>query len=98
MAIIVKDMDMPSECYNCDFAKNIRTNDYGSFCECSFDDENISINLQNTRKPSFCPLKPIEGLIGELEIYAGNQCDSWDNGVVKGAINVIKEYCGIGRK
>lgn len=80
MAVIVKDIETSDRCSECRFCKFVKRDVFQCLLNCYGN----------------CQLKPVEGLIDELEIYAGNQCDSWDNSVVNGTINIIKEYCGIG--
>ena len=58
--IAIKDMEMPSDCYDCPFAKNKRTNDYGSFCECGILEDYETINLYEHSKHPNCPLVEIE--------------------------------------
>lgn len=60
--IVIKNMKMPSSCYDCPFAKNERTNDYGSFCECGILEDYETINLLEHSKHPNCPLveqKPV---------------------------------------
>lgn len=54
--IVIKDMEMPSSCYDCPFAKNERTNDYGSYCECGILEDYETINLLEHSKHPNCPL------------------------------------------
>ncbi len=54
--IAIKDIEMPTSCYNCPFAENKRTDDYGSFCECGILDDCETINLLEHSKHSDCPL------------------------------------------
>ena len=58
--IAIKDMEMPSDCYDCPFAKNKRTNDYGSFCECGILEDYETTNLYEHSKHPNCPLVEIE--------------------------------------
>lgn len=58
--IAIKDMEMPSDCYNCPFTKNERTNDYGSFCKCEILEDGETINLLKHSKHYNCPLVEIE--------------------------------------
>lgn len=57
--MIMIDIDMPKDCWQCPFKRNYRTNDYGSHCECEWDDEYRTINLLEHSKPSWCPLKEV---------------------------------------
>lgn len=50
------DMKMPSRCYYCPFAKDKKTNDYGSFCECMALGNHETINLLEHSRHSNCPL------------------------------------------
>lgn len=54
--VAIKDMEMPSSCYDCRFAENKRTNDYGSFCECGILEDYETINLLEHSKHPNCPL------------------------------------------
>lgn len=58
--VAIKDMKMPSDCYNCPFTKNERTNDYGSFCKCGILEDGETINLLKHSKHYNCPLVEIE--------------------------------------
>lgn len=58
--VAIKDMVMPSSCYDCSFAKNNKTNDYGSFCECGILEDYETINLLMHSKHPNCPLIEIE--------------------------------------
>ena len=105
MSVIITGMKKLKDCYNCKFHTNYRTNDYGSFCECMFDDEYNRINLLEHKIPNFCPLKSIDGLIEKLEkkkIYRGWLCyanmddvdaDKTHDVALDKAIEIIKEYC-----
>ena len=59
------DMEMPSSCYDCPFAKNKRTNDYGSFCECEILEDYETINLLEHSKHPNCPLVEQEPIVKE---------------------------------
>lgn len=58
MAVILN-IPMPSSCDDCPFKKNYHTNDYGSHCNCQFDDEYRTIDLLLHKKPDLCPLKEV---------------------------------------
>jgi len=58
--VAIKDMEIPSGCYDCPFAKNEKTNDYGSFCECGILEDYETINLLEHSKHPNCPLVEIE--------------------------------------
>lgn len=58
--VAIKDMEIPSDCYDCPFAKNKRTNDYGSFCECGILEDYETINLYEHSKHPNCPLVEIK--------------------------------------
>lgn len=64
--IAIKDMKMPSSCYDCPFAKNERTNDYGSFCECGILDDCETINLLEHSKHPNCPLVEQEPVLDKI--------------------------------
>lgn len=65
--IAIKDIEMPSSCYDCPFAKNERTNDYGSFCECGVLEDYETINLLEHSKHSNCPLVEQEPILGKVK-------------------------------
>ena len=57
---------MPSSCYDCPFAKNKKTNDYGSFCECGVLEDYETINLLEHSKRPNCPLVEQESILDKL--------------------------------
>jgi hypothetical protein len=57
--MVAIDMEMPKSCYNCGFVTNLKTNDYGSFCECGILQDYETINLLEHSKHPDCPLKEI---------------------------------------
>lgn len=65
MKMVAINMEIPSGCYDCPFAKNERTNDYGSFCECGILEDYETINLLEHSKHPNCPLVEIEPLSDE---------------------------------
>ena len=67
-------MKMPSSCYDCPFAKNERTNDYGSFCECGILEDYETINLLEHSKHSNCPLIEQEPIIDKIRAEIENHC------------------------
>lgn len=64
--IVIKNMKMPSSCYDCPFAKNERTNDYGSFCECGILEDYETINLLEHSKSPNCPLVEQAPILGKI--------------------------------
>lgn len=68
MAVIISNMDFPTECLECSFTKNYRTNDYGSHCECELDDEYRVIDLLLHNKPDWCPLKSTVGFLDKINV------------------------------
>ena len=65
--IVIKDMEMPSSCYDCPFTKNERTNDYGSYCECGILEDYETINLLEHSKHPNCPLVEQEPVLDKIK-------------------------------
>jgi hypothetical protein len=57
--IAIKGMEMPDSCYDCHFAVDEETNDYGSFCKCGILEDYETINLLEHSKHHNCPLVEI---------------------------------------
>jgi len=64
--IAIKNIKMPSSCYECPFAENERTNDYGSFCECAILEDYETINLLERSKHLNCPLIEQESILDKI--------------------------------
>ena len=77
--MIIKNMKMPSGCYDCPFVKNKRTNDYGSFCECGILEDCETINLLEHSKHPNCPLAEHEPSEDCISREADNLCNSCTN-------------------
>ena len=56
--IAIKDMEMPKKCSECGFCINQKTNDYGSFGECSLQSRK-EVNCLVWSRDSDCPLVEI---------------------------------------
>lgn len=99
MSVIITGMEKHEDCYDCEFHTNYRTNDYGSFCECMFDDEYNRINLLEHKIPNFCPLKSIDGLIEKVEQLKKSCANDSYGKCMTNAISrvekLIKEYCEV---
>ena len=58
MMIAIKGMDMPKRCTKCKFCINQKTNDYGSFGECSLQ-KRKKVNCLVWSRDEKCPLKQV---------------------------------------
>ena len=65
--IAIKDMEMPKKCSECGFCINQKTNDYGSFGECSLQSRK-EVNCLVWSRDSDCPL---------VEIVTCKDCKQW---------------------
>ena len=94
--IVIKNMKMPSSCYDCPFAKNERTNDYGSFCECGVLEDYETINLLEHSKHPNCPLVEQELILdkirAEIKAYADNAKDEKQAIAFKSCLSAIDYY------
>lgn len=69
--IAIKNMEMPDSCYDCHFAVDEESNDYGSFCKCGILNDYETINLLEHSKHLNCPL---------VEIITCKDCEHNDEG------------------
>ena len=97
--IIIKNMEIPSSCYDCPFAKNKRTNDYGSFCECGILDDYETINLLEHSKHPNCPLVEQEPILNkiraEIEQITDTMGVSYNQYISKiDVLKIINKYKG----
>jgi hypothetical protein len=71
--MVVVNMEMPTKCSQCGFCINQKTNDYGSFGECSLQDRK-TVDCLVWSRDSDCPL---------MEIVTCKDCKYWhDDGIV----------------
>lgn len=92
-------MEIPSSCYDCPFAKNKRTNDYGSFCECGILDDYETINLLEHSKHPNCPLVEQEPILNkiraEIEQITDTMGVSYNQYISKiDVLKIINKYKG----
>ncbi len=66
--MVVVNMEMPTKCSQCGFCINQKTNDYGSFGECSLQDRK-TVDCLVWSRDSGCPL---------VEIVTCKDCKYWD--------------------
>ena len=66
--IVIKDMKMPDDCYDCCFAVDEETNDYGSFCKCGILNDYETINLLEHNKAPNCPLIEQETILDKISV------------------------------
>lgn len=57
--IVVKNMEMPSDCMECMFCNHLKINDYGSYGDCAILGDRERMNLLLHQKHSDCPLVEI---------------------------------------
>lgn len=94
MSVIVTGMSMPKNCARCEFRKY---HDGDDFCELI----KILCGIEWRTKDVDCPLKPVEGLIEEIEqrqriisLFKGLSGAEEMKGM-NDCIKIIKEYCGL---
>lgn len=99
--IVIKDIKMPSSCYDCLFAKNKKTNDYGSFCECGVLEDYETINLLEHSKHPNCPLVEQEPILDKIraeimdleeELFHRPNTDYTDYAAVRHCVEIIDKY------
>lgn len=95
--IVIKDMKMPSSCYDCPFVKNERTNDYGSYGECGILEDYETINLLEHSKHPNCPLVDQEPVIDKIrtEIQKLRNCScNCSDGIIDDVEDILDKYKG----
>ena len=96
--VTIKDMKMPSSCYDCPFAKNERTNDYGSFCECGVLEDYETINLLEHSKHPNCPLVEQEPILdkirAEIDLDTRIEVKHYTNteAIIDAVLDIIDKY------
>jgi hypothetical protein len=87
--MVVVNMEMPTKCSQCGFCINQKTNDYGSFGECSLQDRK-TVDCLVWSRDSGCPL---------TEIVTCKDCKHWkdSDGVYRRGIGA-ESKCSINTK
>ena len=89
MSVIVTEMDMPETCYSCKFCQE--DDQLRDYCGITYD----AIWYGEKERLKDCPLKPIEGLIEEIEKYWMECDDLLQAPTLRGVRKIIKEYCEV---
>ncbi len=66
MSILIKDMEMPKRCYDCQFCEI----DEGLYCMATNDEHSIDRMTWIRRRPKWCPLvkvRPVESIEDVME-------------------------------
>lgn len=99
MAVIVTDMDMPKSCAECRRIDRVFCEDEQCNELCFEDGVVYYPDWVDERRHENCPLKSVEGLLGEIESFGYKEIDE-DTTIsaivsVDDVVGKIKEYFGI---
>ena len=83
MAVILTNMDIPVNCWECDLNN-------GHFCDITSNSIEDFMNVEEREKE--CPLKSTDEMIAEIEKLRGCSCNNSD-GIIDDVVDIIEEYC-----